>query len=633
MAEIHEAMGNFGSAESEYLRSLAIKEKVLKPGHSGITVTLNKLGDLYRSMGRYEDALPYCERAAKRRRETLGDGHTFTINAVNNLGAVLHALGEHDRALEEFNRALNAVRLRANPDHPAIAMSLARLARLHQDMGHPAKALPLQQRALRIRKDTHGLNHPDTADSMRHLAQLHHALADPSSAREWTTQTHAIERTILSHMLSFTAESERSQFLQTFRPFDLPATLGMSNLLATAVLQYKGIGLDSVLEDRLVAAKSDQPKIREALAQLQTVRRTYERELHTMDKSGTTNRTTLRRRMTQLESQLARHLSGLGQHRRALAVTVKHVQKALSAKSALIEFVRYQQLNDKGHTPSYGAILIRPTGQPTWIPLGAAKPIDEELTRTQNEIRAGQGGENLSASLRKLHHQLWQPIAKHLPKDTREIVVCPDGQLNFVSFTTLLSPKDRLLGEQFNLRYVSSGRDLVRKVHARAGKAMRIFANPQYDQRQAANTSSTDGGFTGSERRDLQSLRLVPLPGSARESQLLVSRAAHWNWQSRSFVGPAATELNLRDVDSPHILHLATHGFFLSRAAKPESPFAFPLRFAESRGLGGVRKQGTPKPPLSVAPKQSNVLLRSPMHRSGLALTGAQGTLDAWKRG
>ena len=74
---------------------------------------------------------------------------------------------------------------------------------------------------------------------------------------------------------------------------------------------------------------------------------------------------------------------------------------------------------------------------------------------------------------------------------------------------------------------------------------------------------------------------------------------------------------------------LATHGFFLPETGENGKPGN-----GELRGVGGVR------PHLEggfmdgsndlIKPR---VALKNPMHRSGLALAGAQATLDAWKRG
>src|SRR5438876_965997 len=138
-----------------------------------------------------------------------------------------------------------------------------------------------------------------------------------------------------------------------------------------------------------------------------------------------------------------------------------------------------------------------------------------------------------------------------------------------------------------------------------------VFANPAFD-RQAitqATASSSPVAQHSLEMRDLQSMRpLSELPGTADEAVALEKRAGK---AVKVFLGPNATEAELRQVSSPRVLHLATHGFFL-----PEVE------------LG---KQTNPLQPQSgEVPKTK---LENPMHRSGLALAGAQSTLQAWGRG
>ena len=96
-----------------------------------------------------------------------------------------------------------------------------------------------------------------------------------------------------------------------------------------------------------------------------------------------------------------------------------------------------------------------------------------------------------------------------------------------------------------------------------------------------------------------------------RFSLELEARAENSGWQTEANLGPNATEAELRKVNSPRILHLATHGFFL-----PEIDLGPPPN-GLSRSAADIPKGK----------------LVNPMHRSGLALAGAQTTLQAWGRG
>ena len=67
----------------------------------------------------------------------------------------------------------------------------------------------------------------------------------------------------------------------------------------------------------------------------------------------------------------------------------------------------------------------------------------------------------LAKVLRGLYQSLCQPVIAALPGGIHRLILSPDGELNFVSFATLLDPGAHFLAEDFELNYVSSGRDLL----------------------------------------------------------------------------------------------------------------------------------------------------------------------------
>ena len=68
-------------------------------------------------------------------------------------------------------------------------------------------------------------------------------------------------------------------------------------------------------------------------------------------------------------------------------------------------------------------------------------------------------------------------------------------------------------------------------------------------------------------------------------------------------------------IHSPYILHLATHGFFA-----PQEP-------------ASSTKRNRPEPLISNPSLAKSKFFKNPMHRSGLALAGANSTVEAWKDG
>ena len=103
------------------------------------------------------------------------------------------------------------------------------------------------------------------------------------------------------------------------------------------------------------------------------------------------------------------------------------------------------------------------------------------------------------------------------------------------------------------------------------------------------------------------------MEGTQRESDELIKEFVDWGWTPADFTAKEATKVALLKIHSPYILHLATHGFFAK-----EDPAA--AKTEPESSLNDGQSVSTSK------------FFENPMHRSGLALAGAQTTIEAWKR-
>jgi tetratricopeptide (TPR) repeat protein len=622
LAELCVLMGDYAKAEPLYQRALEICEKALGEDHPLTAQSLNNLAALYADMGEDSKAEPLYQRALKICEKALGPDHPYTAQSLNNLAALYADMGEYSKAEPLYQRGLKIFEKVIGPEHPDTAESLDYLAELYVRMGEYAKAQPLYQRALKIRENALGPDHPDTATSLNNLALLYIGMGDPKEALRRGVQARRVREKNLSDILSFTSEQQRLAFQKTTNPYSLPATLGNAPELAEIVLRQKGVVLDSLLEDRLVAEASVDPKQRETIEQLRAAKeRLTQLQLDVpkdlseqAQKQRASEKERLSTEVEQLEGGLARQVAGLGKARRALSVTVQQVQSALPQQAALIELLRYSHyLGKSKYEPRYGAVVIGAGVEPRWVPLGNAAEIEKNVGLYQKSVRGKTDETTLSSLLKVLNNQVWAPIEKALPNDTKTVIVSPDAELSFVSFATLLTADDGFVGEKYSVRYVASGRDLLREAKPAAGlkTTMRLFANPDFGGIAAAQPGNENNtaALRSVEMRDLRGISLPSLPGTEKESAELEKRAEKSGWQPKAYVGPMATEAELRKVNSTRILHLATHGFFL-----PEVNLGTPSRAGAAAEI----------------PKGKLV---NPMHRSGLALAGAQHTLQMWAKG
>ena len=144
-----------------------------------------------------------------------------------------------------------------------------------------------------------------------------------------------------------------------------------------------------------------------------------------------------------------------------------------------------------------------------------------------------------------------------------------------------------------------------------------VFANPTYDEAPVQLASANGVALTlrSLDRDELRgSQKFIALPGTQKEADYLRGKAKDWMLKPKVYTGKAATEAAISGIQSPRILHLATHGFFLPEEEARNEP-------RSKRLMMGNEQQKYRGP------------IRNPMHRSGLALAGAQKTLDAWAKG
>jgi hypothetical protein len=115
-------------------------------------------------------------------------------------------------------------------------------------------------------------------------------------------------------------------------PYTLFAAMdGSDSELASACLRYKGVVLDSIIEDRLLAERSknkeDQDLVRLLNADKQRVGQLLLEIPKVPADQNAKQLQRLEQEVEQIEGELARNVAGLRRPRSALAVTVEEVQQ------------------------------------------------------------------------------------------------------------------------------------------------------------------------------------------------------------------------------------------------------------------------------------------------------------------
>jgi tetratricopeptide (TPR) repeat protein len=491
---------------------------------------------LYWAIGDYAKAEPLYQEALRIRKKVFGNEHPNTALSLSNLGSLYYSMREYSKAQPIYQEALLIRRKVLGREHPETALSLNNLALLYQDMGEYAKAESLDQEALRIWQKVLGAEHPEMVTSLDNLALLEFDLGRIEEATALALQASAAQLKILSKIFSFTSEQQRLAYLDIFNPYSLFALLqGTESNLTAAVLRYKGVVLDSIVEDRALAKASQGSQNQNALEQVNLDKRQLGQLLlePAQKLSAHLNQRVARLEgeIEKIESQIAQRVTGLGQARHALGVSLEQVQSAIPNDGELVEYLRYSDYLGKGKWEQrYGATVLFAKDAPLWIPVGKANEIEALVRRYGALVRGSLEEKELSANLRALYEALWAPIGQALPIQTKRIIISPDAQLNFISFATLLAEDNEFLAQTYNVQYVASGRDLLREPKTSPSGEVVLFANPDFNLASksmlanAGNRSADAGSVRGSERRDIEDWSFGSLEGTQTERDELIKK-------------------------------------------------------------------------------------------------------------
>ncbi len=670
-------IGDYAKAEMHYQRSLSLMEKSVGREHTDTTIPLSNLAELYISIGDYAKAEEMYQRSLKIVTQSFGLEHPDTSTAMNNLAVLYRHMGEYAKAVPLYEQSLAISKIVMGPQHPSTAIVFNNLASLYMSMGNSNKSKPLYQQSLKIQEEVLGPEHPDTATTLNNLASFYRSTDDFEKAEPLFERSlkifekvlgarhpktleplnnlsllqldlrkfddamslgrkfKATSERALGNILAFAGERQRMNYQNAIKApvANLLATLSSAGDLAEFMLRTKGIVLDSLLEDELAARASKEPAVREAYDELQAAGRLLiKMQMEAPRETSPESLNRLRSEQERLEGQvetlqkmLARNVTSLGQVRRSLRITVADVQRALPKDTVLLEFVRYGHHLARGkYQIRYGVVMISNEtvalsgsqgGDAVWVAIGSAETIEPNLQNYSRMMRGDKIGD--PRLLHTVYQDLIAPIQMHLPKSTTTLVISPEGELNFVNFATLVDAQGQFLGERYSTRYVASGRDLVfGQTSQTQSRSFAAFASPAFAAKPgvAEARDAVQLSMQHADRRDFTEITLRALPNSSLEAQFLKERSSAWNLKGAVHVGAEASELQVKSVKSPYILHLATHGFFLPEDSSTNRP-------------------SIPTQALDMQRQREPVVFHNPMQRSGLAFAGAQFTLDAWKRG
>ena len=189
--------GNYKKALKCHLKTLDLREKLLKPDHPDLAASYYNIASAHHALGQYKKALEYIQKATMIYEEVSGLNHSDLASSYNNFGIVYHSLGHYEKALEYAQKAIRIQEKEFDLKHPDLAASYNTIAIAHQSLGQYEMAMVFYQKAISILEEVLDPRHPDLATSYYNISSLYENEGKYEKALEYAQKAITLREEVL----------------------------------------------------------------------------------------------------------------------------------------------------------------------------------------------------------------------------------------------------------------------------------------------------------------------------------------------------------------------------------------------------------------------------------------------------
>ncbi|WP_107831297.1 CHAT domain-containing protein [Campylobacter concisus] len=577
---VYSDMGDYPKALEFYTKALNIYEKVLGKDHTNTATSYNNIGYVYNHIGNYPKALEFYTKALNIREKVLGKNHTDTANSYNNIGSVYNKIGDHPKALEFHTKALDIFEKVLGKDHPYTATSYNSIGLVYSDMGDYPKALEFYAKALSIREKVLGKDHPDTALSYNNIGYLYSDIGNYPKAYNYSKEAYNIFKANRDKNFEILSNEQKKKFLEANRWY-LPHLLtsgysyqqttkdkkALSQEIYEIFINDKGILLDDENTIAMLKNISQDKNLISKIDNLDSLKRAYAKLAGTMPKSEEAKSyqeklKALGEDIEKAEIEIAKISPKFKQELGIKDLKLSDLTNLLKPNELFVDIGYYGK--------NYYIFSVDKSGEVKFEKLN--NKDSDTVNTTIKEFRAdidkiiNATDANSSKALKELYSiVITNGIGDRIDK-FNSLIISTDGALRLLPFETLMDG-DRYLIESKQIRYTPSAKEFIRthKFNIKdEGKDITMFSDPNYESKSGkimemvADTPNVNKAVQTRSIKNMGTFKR--LRGFKKEEEVLQSSFSGVKLFSRE----NANEENILAVKSPKILHITTHGYFIS---------------------------------------------------------------------
>lgn len=504
----------FTEAEQVYLKCIAIKEKKLG-AHPDLASLKLGLAQLYMDMGKPEQVEALLQSAYDINKKKLGEKNPATLAAQQQQANYYRFTGNSEKALTLIGQVVAAKKLIYGEAHPNYIQALEDQALILWQNNQIASAKEAYTTVL--------------ASTLSYINIFFKSLNENEKSLYW-------DKT-----------SQRLQGFYSFAAANAKDDKSLIDLFYTTIVNTKGFLLTNSAKIKNTIFSSGDNALMEDYKQWLQTKEALNMAYQLSREEQITERVnldSLKQRSEFLEKQLSQKSALFKESVDEKTFAIADLQKELKPQEAIVEIIQVNEFKN-GFTGNqkYFAFVVNAGGL-QFVELGEGATI-EKAVKDFRDKTIHTKPENEAYAL------LWKPLEQALSQSKR-LFISADGAYHKVSLAALKNAQGVYLADKFDFTLIGNSKDIA-DIHLsektnRKPATAQLFGNPLYGKKGLVQQ----------------------LDGTEIEVQNINKLLKSLKVNTSATFGAAATELAVKALQSPSILHIATHGYFLSDVSKRE---------------------------------------------------------------
>ncbi|MEO8475267.1 MAG: CHAT domain-containing tetratricopeptide repeat protein [Chryseolinea sp.] len=583
-AMLFQSIGRYEEADQLMKEAIGIIESLKNNKSVNGLKFLSNQALLYQQMGKYDEAEAIYSSMERRLGKTSPDYGTM----LNSQAALYIAMGKDEKVEDLLKQSSAIFKSGLGDGGPAYAKSVSDLGNFYRYKERYGEAEPLLDKALSIREKALGVSHPHYAQSLEDLAILYWK-------QKRMDKAYAAYRQVMDKSLEFIntyfppmSEAEKTKYwdvmsprFQRFYNFAIEASVSTPDILKDLFdfqVATKALLLSATNRiKRVILTSGNASLIKDYnlwLDQKETLARLYQYSKDEL-KEQKINLDSIERAANTMEKRLSESSKDFLAGYSSQKIGYVQIKSLLADNEAVVEIIRITQFDQKFTTESkYAAmILTKESDIPKLVLMENGQQLDTRYAKFYRNAIQQRIADEYS------YDQYWGRIAPAVA-GKKVIYVSPDGVYNQINLNTLKKKDEGYAISSYDFITLGNSKDLL------------MIKNRK---KAAPNKKATLVGFP-----DYGSKEVAALPATKTEIEGIGRMLKAAGYTPAQFMQKSASESSLKSANSPAVVHIATHGYF--------------LKDVDVTGAGfGVHVDNATE---------------NPLLRSGLLLTGAGKTLS-----